>query len=130
MADVSFYYPPAYQRAPSGTSDSLSGLPASGGTGGTGAAGADGRTIINGTGAPASGQGSAGDFYLQLDGTVLWGPKTDAGWGQGGVSLVGAKGTPGSKIYRVAQLPTDASAYADGDILIDDQGNLAPVNQG
>lgn len=51
-----------------------------------GAPGANGNTIWNGTGAPSNTLGAPGDFYLQTDTSVLWGPKTTA-WPSSGVPL-------------------------------------------
>jgi hypothetical protein len=48
-------------------------------TGQPGADGADGKTVLNGTGAPASGTGANGDFY---------GPKAAGAWSDG-VNLIG-----------------------------------------
>jgi hypothetical protein len=120
---ASDYYPSVYPQAvPGHTANGAS--PSTG----TGAPGKDGATIINGNGAPIDSQGSVDDLYYQLDGPALWGPKTGNGWGTSGLSLVGKPGIDGSKIYRVHALPSDASAYQNGDILIDDNGNLAQVS--
>ena len=59
-----------------------------------GAVGADGRTVRSGSGAPAAGLGSDGDFYLDQAVTALYGPKTAGAWGAA-VSLVGARGPQG-----------------------------------
>ena len=58
--------------------------------------GADGKTVLNGTGAPTSDQGANGDFYLDTAYEELYGPKTNAGWGSP-MSLVGPKGDKGDK---------------------------------
>lgn len=55
------------------------------------------KSIYSGAGAPASGTGADGDFYMQMAGTgapILFGPKTGTAWGSG-VSLIGANGTNG-----------------------------------
>lgn len=57
--------------------------------------GEDGRTILNGTGAPSGGTGVDGDFYLRTSNYVLYGPKTAGAWGSG-VSLVGPAGADGA----------------------------------
>ncbi|ASU32556.1 collagen-like domain-containing protein [Mucilaginibacter xinganensis] len=67
-----------------GTPTSLVG--ATGATGNTGAAGANGNTILNGTGAPANTLGNDGDFYLDVNTYLFYGPKTAGAWGAG-VSL-------------------------------------------
>ncbi|MDN5284539.1 MAG: hypothetical protein JWR38_813 [Mucilaginibacter sp.] len=60
--------------------------------GATGATGAAGSKTLSGTGAPAAGLGSNGDFYLNKSNYLLYGPKTDAGWGTG-LNLQGPAGT-------------------------------------
>ncbi len=59
--------------------------------GAEGLSGLDGRTVLHGTGAPGSGLGEDGDFYIDTAATVLYGPKTAGVWGAG-VNLVGATG--------------------------------------
>jgi hypothetical protein len=58
--------------------------------------GADGKTVLNGAGAPSSGQGGNGDFYIDTSASAIYGPKTDTGWGNP-TSLVGPKGDKGDK---------------------------------
>lgn len=60
-----------------------------------GPAGANGKTIINGGGAPSNGQGTVGDFYIDTTNKLLYGPKVTGGWGSG-ASLVGPAGANGS----------------------------------
>jgi hypothetical protein len=52
-----------------------------GAAGAAGPAGADGSVIYSGTGAPATGVGQDGDYYLDRNTGNLYGPKTDSGWG-------------------------------------------------
>jgi hypothetical protein len=55
------------------------------------------KSIYSGAGAPASGTGTDGDFYMQMAGTgapILFGPKSGTNWGSG-VSLIGADGNDG-----------------------------------
>ena len=59
------------------------------------AVGADGKTILNGTAAPSSDAGADGDFFLDTTNSVLYGPKTSSGWGNG-VSLIGTTGATGA----------------------------------
>jgi hypothetical protein len=68
---------------------------ATGATGSTGAAGADGKTVRSGSGAPSSGLGNDGDFYINTTTSALYGPKTAGVWGSA-VSLVGPTGSTGS----------------------------------
>lgn len=59
-----------------------------GGSGG-GGAGADGKTVRNGAGAPSSGLGVDGDFYIDTDTTEIYGPKASGVWGSP-TSLIGS----------------------------------------
>jgi hypothetical protein len=43
--------------------------------------GEDGKTVLNGSGAPLAGNGNIGDFYIDTDAPAIYGPKTSAGWG-------------------------------------------------
>lgn len=56
--------------------------------------GVDGRTILNGSGAPADSLGADGDFYLDPAASILYGPKAAGDW-PAGISLKGAPGAPG-----------------------------------
>ncbi len=49
------------------------------------------NTILNGAGAPSSGTGNNGDYYLNNSTTALYGPKTSGAWGSF-VNLVGSAG--------------------------------------
>ncbi|NML34512.1 hypothetical protein HHL14_27230 [Paraburkholderia sp. G-4-1-8] len=66
----------------------------SGPEGPAGPTGAAGATLVSGAGAPALDTGAVGDFYLDTTNGVLYGPKTNAGWGAG-LSLVGPQGPQG-----------------------------------
>src|SRR5690606_28955634 len=55
----------------------------------------DGTKIISGTAVPAANLGAIGDFYLRTSNSMLYGPKTNDGWGSG-VSLKGATGSTGA----------------------------------
>jgi hypothetical protein len=71
---------------------------ATGNTGATGPAGSNGTngsSVLNGTGAPASGTGANGDFYLRTDTTCLYGPKSGGAWA-GCTTLVGPQGATGT----------------------------------
>jgi hypothetical protein len=70
------------------------GVSLKGTTGATGATGAAGSKTLSGTGAPATSLGSNGDFYLNKSNYLLYGPKTDAGWGAG-LNLQGPVGPAG-----------------------------------
>ena len=51
-------------------------------------------SVIHGTGAPTSGDGVIGDFYIDTDTYDIYGPKTISGWGSG-TSLIGLTGPTG-----------------------------------
>lgn len=57
-----------------------------------GSDGADGRTVLSGPGAPSSGLGADGDFYIDTTDWDIYGPKTAGAWGSG-TSLVGSPGS-------------------------------------
>jgi hypothetical protein len=63
--------------------------------GDAGTTGANGRTILSGTSNPSnSSTGTNGDFYLNTNTYLLFGPKTDGVWGAG-TSIVGLTGEQG-----------------------------------
>lgn len=64
-------------------------------TGPTGPAGADGKTVLNGSGAPGSGLGVDGDFYIDTTADAIYGPKTAGSWGSA-TSLIGPTGPAGA----------------------------------
>lgn len=57
--------------------------------------GADASRIWTGADAPAATMGKAGDYYLDTDGFILYGPKTANVWGSG-IALRGPKGDKGT----------------------------------
>lgn len=61
-----------------------------------GAAGKDGTAVLNGSADPTTDQGKVGDFYINTNSYVLFGPKTNSGWGNG-ESILGVKGDKGDK---------------------------------
>lgn len=82
-----------------------------------GIAGPDGSTVLNGTVIPAATIGKTGDFYINTATSTFYGPKTAAGWGDG-KSILGAKGTAGSKILSGTVTPA-ATVGATGDYYLD-----------
>jgi hypothetical protein len=42
-----------------------------------------GLSVLNGVGAPASGTGSNGEFYIDTSTWTIYGPKTAGAWGSG-----------------------------------------------
>lgn len=77
------------------------------------------KSINSGTGAPTSGDGVDGDFYMQMAGTgapKLFGPKVSSAWGSG-VSLLGASGQNG----------TSGPAGADGTAGMEWNGTWSPT---
>lgn len=63
--------------------------------GGAGSPGADGKTVLNGIGAPAAGLGANGDFYIDTAADAIYGPKTAGAWGSA-TSLIGPAGPNGT----------------------------------
>lgn len=54
-----------------------------------------GKSLLNGTSAPAANLGSDGDFYLRTSTMTIYGPKSNGAWGSG-TSLVGPQGDSGA----------------------------------
>jgi hypothetical protein len=65
-----------------------------GADGADGAPGVDGLSVLSGTGAPNSGLGRDGEFYIDTAANEIYGPKAAGAWGTG-VSLVGPPGADG-----------------------------------
>jgi hypothetical protein len=61
-----------------------------------GASGANGNSVLNGSGAPSSSLGNAGDFYIDTAAKVIYGPKASGSWAGSGTSLIGPQGTTGA----------------------------------
>ncbi len=68
---------------------------APGTAGANGTPGASGNTILSGDGITSLTMGNNGDYYLELDSSNLYGPKTSAGWGSP-FSMTGAPGAAGA----------------------------------
>lgn len=65
-----------------------------GAAGSAGADGADGNTVLSGSGAPGSGLGANGDYYIDPATSLIYGPKAFGAW-PAGISLVGPQGDDG-----------------------------------
>lgn len=98
----------------------------------TGPAGPAGNTVLYGTAVPTGGVGNNGDFYIRTTTNFIYGPKASGIW-PSGVSLVGpqgatgAAGTPGSRVYTVAEsdIPLPSGFGVVGDYAItEDIGRL------
>jgi hypothetical protein len=102
---------------PAGTpgADGADGATGPAGTpGADGADGADGNTILSGAGAPDSGVGVNGDFYLDTAAWVLYGPKASGAWPGSGTSLVGPAGPGEDPVHiQVSDTTTQSVAVAD-----------------
>lgn len=83
-----------------------------GSTGNTGATGPAGRSIISGAVAPLAGEGSIGDFYINMLNLYLYGPKTALGWGTP-VSIKGATGNNGEGVLHGTSAPTTQGNTGD-----------------
>src|SRR5690554_5807910 len=94
-----------------------------------GADGQDGATIRSDAGAPAASLGNVGDYYFDKTDRLLYGPKTEAGWGdaadavtlygpQGPAGQDGADGADGSSFTAGAGAPT-AGIGNEGDFYFD-----------
>src|SRR5688572_24963819 len=84
--------------------------------------GPPGTSVLHGVGAPAPTVGANGDFYINTDGYLLYGPKQSGAW-PNGVSLIGQRGVPGDTgdtgadgrtvLYGLG--PPESPTGADGD---------------
>ena len=77
-----------------------------GATGAQGLPGKDGSKIYSGQGKPVS-QGVEGDYYIDTDAKIFYGPKTNTGWPSTGISLTAQQ-----------MSDTDYELSADGKILL------------
>ncbi len=73
--------------------------------------GADGSTMHSGTVVPAASLGKNGDYYFRTTTSVLYGPKTDKGWGTG-VSIKGENGKNGTNGKNGSQFLSGTSIPA------------------
>jgi hypothetical protein len=98
---------------------------ADGDDGATGATGADGKTVRNGSGAPSTGLGVDGDFYIDPSTSLIYGPKASGTW-PSGVSLIGATGAAGSNGFSVLNSAGTPSGGlgVNGDFCIDTTNEL------
>jgi len=91
-----------------------------------GVAGTPGSQIYSGSGAPAASLGNNGDFYLDKQGYLLYGPKTNNTWGspillQGAQGIQGPQGpagVPGSQIFSGNGAPSSTIGNT-GDYYLD-----------
>lgn len=81
-----------------------------------GPAGADGRTVLNGTTAPANGLGEDGDFYIRTSNWTIYGPKASGIWGSA-TSLFGPTGPAGNTVLSGSGVPSGGIGV-DGDFYI------------
>ncbi len=92
---------------------------AAGPAGDDGATGADGKTVRNGSGAPSSGLGVDGDFYIDTTADAIYGPKTAGAWGSA-TSLIGPTGATGPAWPVSEELTTVAATGATETITVAD----------
>lgn len=62
---------------------------ATGATGAAGANGTNGNTVLNGTANPINTQGNNGDFFINTNTNIIFGPKAAGAWPGTGTSLIG-----------------------------------------
>ncbi|HSR95057.1 MAG TPA: hypothetical protein VLK56_09350 [Solirubrobacterales bacterium] len=92
--------------------DGTNGTNGKDGTNGTnGAPGAKGSSVLNGTGAPPSGLGANGDFYIDTAASEIYGPKAAGAWGSG-TSLKGKEGSPWTLTGTLPSGKTETGAFS------------------
>jgi hypothetical protein len=91
-----------------------------------------GSSILNGVGLPSNSIGQIGDYYLDSQTDILYGPKTESGWPSGGILLKGTtgldgaqgvKGDKGYSVYTGASSPSN-SLGNNGDVYIHSVANI------
>src|SRR5690606_28045637 len=88
--------------------------------------GKDGATIRSDAGAPAANLGNVDDYYFDKTDRLLYGPKTEAGWGDAADAVTlygpqgpaGADGKDGASFTAGAGAPTAADGK-EGDFYFD-----------
>lgn len=75
-----------------------------------GTSGADGRTVLNGSGAPGAGLGLDGDFYIDTDANEFYGPKDAGSWGSGTELTGGLTPTQSAALQNSLQEATAGSS--------------------
>lgn len=88
-------------------------LIATGSQGPQGDPGLDGKTVRNGSGAPSSGLGVDGDFYIDTAAIAVYGPKASGTWGSP-TSLIGPTGAAGATGADGATWTSGTSVPAGG----------------
>lgn len=89
-----------------------------------GTTGTDGKTVRNGSGAPSSGLGVDGDFYIDTTADAIYGPKTAGAWGSS-TPIIGTNGTNGAGYGGTS--PTSLSISSSGTKTLTTQAGLAYV---
>lgn len=84
---------------------------ADGADGINGANGANGKSVLSGTTAPSGGTGVDGDFYIDTEAMLLFGPKTSGSWGIGN-ALSATSRTPAPPLN--AAPPSTPNPGSDG----------------
>ena len=87
--------------------------------GDTGPQGPAGSAILTGKGSPVAESGKTGDFYIDTANLMLYGPKSQAGWGTG-ISLAS---TVKASVLHGDGTPV-ATLGSDGDFYFDDEGGM------
>lgn len=72
--------------------------------------GTDGNVLINGNRPPEASDGKVGDFYIDIQNSKLYGPKTSDGWGEPTdlQGETGQDGQDGTRIYSGSMAPPPA----------------------
>lgn len=66
--------------------------------------------ILNGEGAPNPGDGSDGDYYIDTESLVFYGPKETGAWGEG-TSMIGSDGIDGASFTSVGDMANTIIPY-------------------
>ncbi|MFB7312998.1 SGNH/GDSL hydrolase family protein [Streptomyces sp. NPDC056192] len=81
-----------------------------------GPAGAAGNTILSGHGTPSSGTGRDGDYWMDLDAWILYGPKASGAWPGSGLPITdvitSVNGLTGAVVLTAAHVGADVAGAA------------------
>lgn len=79
-----------------------------------GSPGTNGKTILNGAGAPSDSVGTNGDFWIDTQNWKIFGPKANGAWPASGTSLIGPQGPAGADGVGGGEAANIADGTTDG----------------
>ena len=86
------------------------------GSGGGGGGGGSFNTILSGTSAPSNAVGDDGDYFIDHQGWIIYGPKTNGAW-TNAIDMIGDPGLNGKTVLNGSGVPS-SGVGVDGDFYI------------